>query len=369
MKTGAIVAVSVVLCVGACGGDDASPGGGGASGSSSGGASSSSGGSSSSSGGGSSSGAAVPGPGTMHAGCRIFPNDHPWNTDVSGLPVDDALMASVMPGMELDTAVHPDWGTDSDHYGIPITAGPAAAPAKITFHTSYGEGESDPLPCPAASGGGTHCYPIPLDARIEGGEGASTGSDRHVLFLDTDGAPDHCTLYELYNAHNPEGGGFSVGSAAIWKLDSNALRTEGWTSADAAGLAVLPGLVRRGEIEQGEITHALRFTMSRSRQAYIHPATHAAGDDDASLPPMGLRVRLKASFDESAVSGPALVIVRAMKKYGMILADNGSDWYVSGETSEAWGPDMDGLLTGLRKVHGSDFEIVRTGDVVVATGD
>lgn len=334
----------------------ASSSGGSSGGSSSGGAS----GSSTSSGG-------VPGPGTMHAGCKIFPDDNPWNLDVSGLPVDTALMSSVMPNMALGTKLHPDWGTATDNYGIPITVGKAAAPATITFHTNWGPAESDKLPCPG--GAGDYCYPIPLDAKIEGGTGASNGSDRHILFLANDGAPNACVLYELYNAYNPANGGYSVGSAAIWKLDSNARRTEGWTSADAAGLPILPGLVRREEIAKGEITHAIRFTMGSTRQAYIYPATHAAGEDDPGLPPMGLRVRLKASFDESGITGPALVIVKAMKKYGLLLADNGSDWYISGETSNDWGPDMDDLLGHLGKVRGSDFEIVKTGDVIVATGN
>lgn len=298
----------------------------------------------------------------MHGGCRIFPNDNPWNTDISMLPVDSDLMTSVMPSMAQGTGVHPDWGTETDNYGIPITIGKAASPpANITFHTSYGDDESEQIPCNT----GNWCYPIPLDAKIEGGTGASTGSDRHVLFLATDNAPNNCVLYELFNAHNPASGGYSVGSAAVFKLDTNALRTDGWTSADAAGLPVMAGLVRRDEIVKGEITHALRFTMDATRHAYMHPATHAAGSDDASLPPMGLRVRLKSSFSETGITGPALVIVKAMKKYGMILADNGSDWYVSGETSEAWGPDMDDLLTHLGKVTGSDFEIVKNGEAII----
>jgi hypothetical protein len=297
----------------------------------------------------------------MHAGCRIFPSDNPWNRAVDKEPLDTELMASVMPGMALGTGMHPDWGTVTDNYGIPITVGKAAAPALITWSTTYGLTESDPLAC----GLGPFCYPIPLDAKIEGGPGAKTTSDRHVLFLATDGAPDHCVLYELYNTQNPSGSGFTAASGAIWKLDSNALRTEGWTSADAAGLAILPGLVRLEEIKRGEIPHALRFTMDASRQAYIHPATHAAGSADAALPPMGLRVRLKASFDDSAFTGPSKVLTTAMKKYGLILADNGSNWYVSGESDEGWAPEMDALLANLGQVKGSDFEIVKTGAIVI----
>ncbi len=278
-------------------------------------------------------------------------------------PLDTELMASVMPGMAQGTGLHPDWGTATDGYGVPITVGKAAPPAPLRWNTTYGPLESDKLPCP--TGGGEFCYPIPLDAKIEGGPGAKPNDDRHVVFLANDGAPDHCVLYELYNTQNPSGGGFTAASGAIWKLDSNALRTEGWTSADAAGLAVLPGLVRWEEIQRGEITHAIRFTMGRSRQAYIHPATHAAGDDSAALPPMGLRVRLRATFDDSAFVGPSKVVATAMKKYGLILADNGSDWFVTGESNDAWAPEMEALLKSLRTVKGSDFEIVKTGAIVI----
>jgi hypothetical protein len=357
-----------VLLLVACNGckDSSSDAGAGSSSSSSGGGSSgasSSGASTSSSGASGSSSGGVAGPGTTFGGCRIFPNDNAWNRDISAEPVDADLMSSVMPGMAPGTGMHADWGTVSDGYGLPITVGKAGAPVPITWNTKWGPIESDKLPCP--SGGGEFCYPIPLDAKIEGGPSASAGSDRHVLFLATDGAPNSCVLYELFNAQNPSGGGFTAGSGAIWKLDSNALRTEGWTSADAAGLAVLPGLVRHDEIAKGEITHAIRFTMSSSRQAYIHPATHAAGDADASLPPMGLRVRLKASFDDSGFTGAAKVIATAMKRYGLILADNGSNWYITGESNEAWGPEMGAINGQLGNVHGSDFEIVKTGPVIV----
>lgn len=256
--------------------------------------------------------------------------------------------------------LHPDWGSTAEQYGIPITAGPAGAPVPIAWNTRYGPQESDKLPCPGS--GGEFCYPIPTTAAIEGGPSAPAGSDRHVLFLDTTGAPDACTLYELYNAQNPSGPGWTAGSGAIWKLASSAPRTETWTSADAAGLPVLAGLVRWEEISRGEITHALRFTMSRTSNSYILPATHAAGSTDASLPPMGLRVRLRASFDDSAFTGPAKIIATAMKRYGMLLADNGSDWYVSGQTHDMWDGQMGGLNQALGAIKGSDFEIVKTGD-------
>lgn len=357
------VAACIVACA-ACGACKSDAPAGSPSGSSGGasGASGSSGGSSGGSGG--SSGAvdgAPGGPATRHAGCRVFPADNPWNRDVSADPVDAALTSALAASLSPTRGLHPDWGTTAENYGIPITAGPAAAPAPISWNTSYGPRESDKLPCP--SGGGEFCYPIPTNAGIEGGRGASPGSDRHVLFLDTNGAPDRCTLYELYNAQNPTGAGWTAGSGAIWRLDTNALRTEGWTSADAAGLPVMAGLVRWEEIARGEIPHALRFTMARTRHAYILPATHAAGSQDASLPPMGLRVRLRAGFDDSAFTGPAKIITTAMKRYGMLLADNGSDWYVTGETHDMWASHMDDLNAMLGKVKGSDFEIVRTGAV------
>ncbi len=353
MKSIRVAAVLVLATIAACGSDADAPEGTTSSSSSSGGSSGLPGGSSS---GGSSSGSTggVVGPGTTHAGCRIFPNDNDWNRDISGAPVDDALMATVLPNMNPSKGMHPDWGSSAENYGFPITLGKAATPAKLSFDVSYGPGESDKLPCP--SGGGDFCYPIPLDAKIEG------GGDRHILFLATDGAPDKCVLYELFHA-TQEGAGFTCSSAAIFKLDSNALRPEGWTSADAAGLPILPGLVRKEEVDKGEITHAMRFTVARTRQAYIHPATHAAGDEDDTLPPMGLRLRLKASIDESRFQGASLVIVKALKKYGLILADNGSDWFISGEQNDTW--DMDALNDQLGSIKGSDFEIVKTGAIVI----
>ena len=295
------------------------------------------------------------------AGCSIFPADNPWNTDVSGYPLD-ANSATYLANMSPTTAFHPDWGTVTDEYGIPFSTGTGATPQPVTWNASWGASESDPLPC--ATGGNKFCYPIPLTAPIEGGPGASTDSDRHVLYLDTAGAPSNCTLYELYNAQNPTGGsGWTASNGAIFHLGSNALRTDGWTSADAAGLPILPGLVRYDEVVAGEIRHAIRFTVSRSSQGYIHPATHAAGNSSTTLPPMGLRLRLKASFATSSFSGPTLVILTAMKKYGIILADNGSNWYISGETNQGWASYMDGLVSGLGKLHGSDFEVVDTGPV------
>jgi hypothetical protein len=308
--------------------------------------------------GGGSSGSGSP----MVGGCKIFPADNPWNLDISGYPLHKDS-ATYLGNMSPSTGFHPDWGTVSDGYGMPFAYGTGATPQPLTWSASWGAGESDPLPCP--TGTNKFCYPIPLTAPIEGGPTADTDADRHVLYIDTAGAPDNCTLYELYSAQNPTGAsGWTAGNGAIFHLGSNALRPDGWTSADAAGLPVLPGLVRFEEVMAGAIHHAIRFTVSRSSQGYIHPATHAAGSSNTGLPPMGLRLRLKANFDTSAFSGPTLVILTAMKKYGIILADNGSNWYISGESNEGWASYMDDLVANLRKVKGSDFEVVDTGPIL-----
>jgi hypothetical protein len=282
-------------------------------------------------------------------GCQIFPADNPWNQDVSALSLN-ANGATYLSNMNTSTKLHPDWGDASQKYGIPFSSGSGATPVTISFSDSS---ESDKNPCP--SGGGNYCYPIPTSAPNEG------GSDKHVLYIDTAGAPTNCTLYELYGA-SVSGSGWNASSGAIFHLGSNTLRPDGWTSADAAGLPILPGLVRFDEtVNQKVITHAIRFTMNSSQNAYIHPATHAAGNSDTGLPPMGLRLRLKASFDTSGFSGPSLVILTAMKKYGIILADNGSDWYISGESNDGWDSYMDKILSDMGKVKGSDFEVVDTG--------
>jgi len=300
-------------------------------------------------------------PGNVPAinGCNIFPADNPWNTDISAYPLN-ANSATYLANMSSSSGFRPDWGTVTEEYGIPFLPGTGATPQPMTWNVDYGATESDY--CPA--GTTQFLYPIPLTAPIEGGPTADPGSDRHVLYIDTAGAPNNCTLYELYNAQNPTGSsGWTASNGAIFHLGSDTLRTAGWTSADAAGLPILPGLVRYDEVMAGEIRHAIRFTVQKSYQGYIHPATHAAGNSNASLPPMGLRLRLKASFDTSSFSGPTLVILTAMKKYGIILADNGSNWYISGECNEGWADYMDDLVSNLKKVHGSDFEAVDTGAV------
>ncbi len=294
------------------------------------------------------------------SGCRVFPADNPWNQDVSSLPLHPRA-STLLGNMNPSGTVHPDWGNwSSDHYGIPWIAGTGATPVPLTF--SGGPEESDMLACPG--GGGDYCYPIPGTAPIEDGPGASSGSDRHVLYLDTGGAPDHCTLYELYNAQNFDGSSWEVTSAAIFPLDTNMLRPEGWTSADAAGLPILPGLVRVEEVLAGEIHHAIRFTMSTTAPSYIHPATHQAGSGGSDDPPMGLRLRLRADYPVDSAPATAQVVLRAMQTYGLILADNGSDWYISGDSDDRWDPLMDDLSSGLRAVHGSDFEVLDTGPTI-----
>lgn len=282
-------------------------------------------------------------------GCDLFPADNPWNTridDPTKFPVHPQA-AAYSATMAPTTKLHPDWGDwTQDHYGIPWQVVPAnQATVPVTFQ--YAD-ESDPGP-----------YPIPPSAKIEGG--ANSGSDMHVLVIEQ----GTCALYETWSS-TQSGNSWSCGSGAKFDLKSGALRPDGWTSADAAGLPVLPGLVKVSEVQAGAIHHAIRFTMARSQQGYIHPATHAAGSNDANLPPMGLRLRLKASFDTSKMTGASLVIATAMKQYGLILADNGSNWYISGDSDDAWTPLMDDLLTGIGSIHGSDFEAVQTGEISTA---
>jgi hypothetical protein len=249
--------------------------------------------------------------------------------------------------MAPSTHLHADWGDwSSNHYGIPWQTVPGSQ-AMVPMTFQYAD-ESDPGP-----------YPFPANALVEGG--ANSGGDMHVLVIDS----GNCKLYETWSS-TYSGPGWSCGSGAVFDLTSNALRTDGWTSADAAGLPVMPGLVKVSEVTAGAINHAIRFTMASSYNGYIHPATHAAGSSNSSLPPMGLRLRLKASFDTSPFSGATLVILTAMKQYGIILADNGSNWYISGDSDDGWTNLMGQISTDFGKIHGSDFEVVDTGPVSIA---
>jgi len=276
-------------------------------------------------------------------GKRVFPADNPWNQDISKLPTDprsDVLVASI----GLDKPLHPDFGTvyKGNPNGIPylvLSGEQAKKRLPVTFQ--YAD-ESDPGP-----------YPIPLDAPIEGGPKAD--GDRHVLVLDR----DHWMLYELWSA-TPQAGGWHAGSGAIFDLNSNRVRPLGWTSADAAGLPVFPGLVRYDEaVEARAISHALRFTCVRSRRAFVAPARHfASSRREENLPPMGMRVRLKASVDIRSFPPVAQVILKALQRYGMILADNGSDWFISGAPDSRWNDDE---LNTLKRLKGRDFEVVQMG--------
>jgi len=274
-------------------------------------------------------------------GRRPFPADNAWNQDISASPVDpasDRIIARIGP----DTALHPDFGRQ---YGIPYVVVPGTQP-KVPVKFEYAD-ESDPGP-----------YPVPPDPPIEGGPDSK--GDRHILMIDR----DNWKLYELYAAY-PEDGGkrWRAGSGAIFDLASNKLRPTGWTSADAAGLPVFPGLVRYDEVVlRKSIDHAVRFTVKRTRRAFIAPATHfASSAGDADLPPMGMRVRLKAAFDTSGFPASARTILAALKKYGMILADNGSNWFVTGAPDPRWNDDE---LNTLKRVKGRDLEVVRMGDTV-----
>jgi hypothetical protein len=293
--------------------------------------------------------AAMPalGPGASLHGKRPFPPDNPWNQDISNSPVDPSS-ANLIKSIGADDRLHPDFGTvwNGAPNGIPYVVIAGTQPLVPVSFRSFGA-ESDPGP-----------YPVPRDAPIEGGPNGN--GDRHILIVDR----DRWKLYEIFSA-SPVNNGASwlAGSAAIFDLNSNSLRPEGWTSADAAGLPIFPGLVRYDEVfEQKEIRHALRFTVGRSRKGYVYPARHfASSDADPNLPPMGMRVRLKASFDISSYSAANQVILRALKKYGMFVADNGPGWFMSGAPDMRWSNDDLGLL---KNIKGFNFEVVRMGPVV-----
>jgi len=285
------------------------------------------------------------GAGASLHGKPVFPADNPWNQDISAAPVDPNS-AKLIASIGLKTKLHPDFGTEWEGVpnGIPYIV-VSGTQRSIPVIFEYAD-ESDPGP-----------YPIPPDAPIEGGPNGT--GDRHVIVIDR----DNWKLYELFSAFPSKGGAsWKAGSGAVFDLRSNAVRPAGWTSADAAGLPVFAGLVRYDEVhELKAITHALRFTAQRTRRAYVHPARHFASDNpDPDLPPMGMRVRLKDSFDIARFSPAMQVILRALKKYGMILADNGSDWYLSGAPDSRWNDDD---LHTLRSLKGSDFEVVRMGTV------
>jgi hypothetical protein len=280
--------------------------------------------------------------------CAVFPADNIWNTPVDTLPLHTNSAAYVN-AIGANATLHPDFGSgtwNGGPIGIPfITVAGSQLPVAVACE--YAD-ESDPGP-----------YPIPPDAPIEGG--AASAGDRHVLVIDR----DRCVLYELFAAYPQTDGSWRAGSGAVFNLNSNALRPAGWTSADAAGLPILAGLVRYEEVEAGEIRHALRLTAPRTRRAYTWPARHyASSATDPSLPAMGQRFRLKASFDVSSFSAPVQVILRALKTYGLLLADNGSPWFISGAPDERWNNDQ--LVAELRRVRGADFEAVDVSGLMIS---
>jgi hypothetical protein len=274
------------------------------------------------------------------AGCPVFPADNAWNRPVDRLPVA-RNSAALIRSIGLNSHFHADFGSglwDGGPIGIPFTVVDGGQ-RKVPIAFDYA-GESDRGP-----------YPIPPAAPIEGGRNAD--GDRHVLAVDKSA----CRLYELYDAHPIDAGrAWHAGSGATWDLRSDRLRPKTWTSADAAGLPIFPGLARYDEVAAGAIRHALRFTAPRTRTAFVWPARHEAGaSGDPGLPPMGLRVRLKATVSLRGLPRQARVIARAMKRYGLMLADNGSPWYVSGAPDPRWDNDQ---LHALDRLDGRDFEVV-----------
>lgn len=297
----------------------------------------------------------VLGPGQARAGtpvpgassCPMFPADNVWNADISGLPVDSHSAAWMASMNAATTNLHPDFGPSGDPnnpYGMPYTVvAPGHQFVSVAFQ--YAD-ESDPGP-----------YPFGPDTPIEGGS-SSTG-DRHAIMVD----PSTCTLYELYDAMYSQNGS-TAGSGAIWSLRSDALRPVGWTSADAAGLPILPGLLRYDEVAAGSVTHAIRVTASSTDTSFIWPARHEAGArSDPSLPPMGARFRLRASYDISGYSPQAQVVLRAMQHYGLILADNGSNWYFGGTADSSWPLS---LVDEFKQVPASAFEAVDESSLMVS---
>jgi hypothetical protein len=278
-------------------------------------------------------------------GCKVFPSDSAWNTPVDNARVrsDSATFIANISSDAQHSKLHPDFG-GGGAYGIPFKVVPSSEPKRTVNYTAYGD-ESDPGP-----------YPIPPNAPVEGGSGSD--GDRHVLVVQQ----GTCHLYELGrafwdSAHNR----WNADVGVNWNLSSNALRPLHFTSADAAGLPILAGLVRYDEVAAGHVDHALRFTVPHTQKGFILPATHyASSSTNPALPPMGLRLRLKASFDLSRYHGQSLVILEALKKYGMIVADNGSSWFITGASDSHWNDDD---LNQMKNVPGTAFEVVDTGSV------
>jgi hypothetical protein len=275
--------------------------------------------------------------------CPVFPANNPWNQRVDKLPVS-ADSAQLISAIGLDSPVHADFGSGK------WDGGPIGIPFDVVSTKTRGSHVSFEY----ADESNRVRYPIPPHVHIEGGSHAS--GDRHAILVDK----SNCRLYELYDLRHT-GHGWTAGSGAVWNLRSDHLRPAGWTSADAAGLPIFPGLARWDEVSRGMIDHALRFTAPETRRAYVYPARHDASDStDSSLPPMGLRVRLKASVNIASFPKQARVVLRALQVYGMILADNGSPWYISGAPNKNWSNDA---LHTLGRLTGADFEVVDTSSL------
>jgi hypothetical protein len=278
----------------------------------------------------------------LEYGCPILPAEDPLNQEIANAPVNPNS-ANYIASIGLTAHLHPDFGTEPS-YGIPYTVvGPEQAKVPVKF-TKYAS-ESNPGP-----------YPVPANAPIEGG-GKNGHGDKHVLVVQE----GSCMLYELYKAHRTKDG-WSAFNGAVFNLRSDALRPEGWTSADAAGLPIFPLLARYPEVASGQIDHALRVTVPETQDGYIHPATHfASSSSDPNLPPMGLRLRLKASYSLAGFNGESLVILEALKRYGLIVADNGSPWFITGAPNPGWNDEN---LEEIKQVPGSEFEAVETGPIL-----
>lgn len=270
--------------------------------------------------------------------CKAFPADNHWNVEISKLP-RHSKSSTYIESIGREDPLHPDFGSGTwqgGKIGIPINYTSSTDRSRVKF--LYAD-ESDKGP-----------YPIPNKPKIE------SGSDHHLITVDK----NSCKLFELYDA-SKSNGKWRAGSGAIFDLGSNRLRPAGWTSADAAGLPIMPGLIRYEEVKRGEINHAVRFTVERSRRKYVYPARHYASDSSSkSLPPMGLRVRLKSSFKTSGFPRQARIVLEGLKRYGMLLADNGANWYISGEPDPGWDDDD---LHSLQEVTGKDFEVVDTSSL------
>jgi len=326
------------------------------------------------------------GPGAAIGSCQIFPPDNPWNVEVDGanVPVIHTYDSSI----PQTTKLHPDWGDYStNHYGIPYNVVPATQPdLDVDFSVSASESDPGPggwigaNPNTTGSDHGVTAWPFFAGMKIEGdpGPGGTPGNlpnDQHGLVLQQ--GANGCTSYEAWNCAVVSSAPFPCANGAVFNLTSNALRPAGWTSADAAGLSVLAGLVKLAEVQGGAINHAIRLTLSKTQNGYIPPATHAAGSEPlgSAYPPMGLRLRMKASVSTTGYTAASQVIMAALKKYGFILADNGSNWYFTGDSDDGWdatAPDgqdtlINEISTDFGKLNGSDFEVIFSGDPV-ATG-